>query len=194
MTPLDAALLAKRAYVDAPTVGYPASAARMHAYAVDDGVVHAFRGTDDLQSVVADIHCGAVDVWGLGAMHAGFYGALASILPACLMLPRPVAVVGHSLGAAMAIIYASILAQLGHVAPVYAFEPPRLCADGVMAGVLQASKVPVYATRNGNDLVTMVPVNMVLPCELTAIGQASVPLPNVADHGIDRVVHALMAA
>jgi hypothetical protein len=194
VTPLQAALLAQRAYVDAPTVGFADSAARMHAYAVEGGVAHAFRGTDDFRSMVADVDCRAEDVWGLGKLHAGFFGALATILPACLALPRPVAVVGHSLGAAMAVIYAGVLAKLGHVVSVYAFEPPRLCADDVLAGLLRAAQVPLYATRNGNDIVTQLPVNLMLPCDLTAIGRASLPLPNVTDHGIDRVIHSLLVA
>lgn len=50
MTPGDYALLAKRAYTDAPTVGRADSASRMHVY----GDVHMFRGSDDLDSWLHD--------------------------------------------------------------------------------------------------------------------------------------------
>jgi len=187
--PIDYALLAERAYTDAPTVGKADSASRMHVY----GDIHVFRGTDDVLSVLADADCEIADVHGMGRVHAGFYRALAVILPACLALPRPVAVTGHSLGAAMAVIYAAVLAQLGCVVPVYAFEPPRLCADGVMADLFRGKQVPWYATRNGNDLVTQIPWMLTLPAPLTHIGQAALPIDNIADHGINRVIVALGA-
>ena len=187
MTPADYATLAKRAYSDAPTIGLVNSASRMHVYSG----VHVFRGTDDAMSAFADIDITTETVWGLGKLHAGFYGALASILPACLALARPEAIVGHSLGAAMAIIYAGVLAQLGTVVPVYAFEPPRLCADGVLADLLKDKQVPWLATRNGNDLVTEVPMGLTLPGTLTRIGKAAVPIDNITDHSIDRVIAAL---
>lgn len=186
---VDYALLAKRAYSDAPTVGRADSASRMHVY----GDVHVFRGSDDVSAWLADLNVSTVEVWGIGKVHAGFYGALSAILPACLALPRPSAVVGHSLGAAMAILYAAVLAQQGCVVPVYAFEPPRLCADDLMARWLKAWGVPFYATRNGCDVVTQVPPDMTLPGELTRIGTAVVPFDNATDHSIDRVIHALAA-
>ena len=187
MRPVDYALLAQRAYTDAPTVGKVDSASRMHVY----GDVHVFRGSDDLASFIADADCDVIAVEGLGRIHKGFYGALAAILPQCLALPRPSAVVGHSLGADMAIIYAAVLAQLGHVVPVYAFEPPRLCGDAAMQDLLAATRVPWFATRNGNDIVTQVPLDLSLPGPLTKIGTPSFSLDNVTDHGIGRVIAAL---
>ena len=187
MNPIDYALLAKRSYTDAPTVGRADSASRMHVY----GDVHVFRGSDDLASFIADADCDVIAVEGLGKLHKGFYGALAAILPECLALPRPSAVAGHSLGAAMAIIYAAVLAQLGHVVPVYAFEPPRLCSDAAMQDLLAANKVPWFATRNGLDVVTQVPPGLTLPGPLTKIGKPSFSLDNLTDHGIGRVIAAL---
>ena len=187
MNPVDYALLAKCAYTDAPTVGKADSASRMHVY----GDVHVFRGTDDFAAWLADLNCDVIAVEGLGRIHKGFYGALAAILPECLDLPRPSAVVGHSLGGAMAIIYAAVLAQLGHVVPVYAFEPPRICADAAMQDLLAANKVPWLATRNGLDIVTQVPPELSLPGPLTRIGTPSFSLDNATDHGMGRVIEAL---
>jgi triacylglycerol lipase len=187
VNPVDYALLSQRAYTDAPTIGEPNSASRMHVY----GDVHVFRGTDDFMAAIADVNCATMNVWGLGYIHAGFYAAMAAILPACLALPRPAAVTGHSLGAAMAIIYAAVLAQLGCVVPVFAFEPPRLCGDAGMGLLFKAKKIPFYATRNGNDWVTQIPLGLTLPGALTAIGKPSMPLNNITDHGIDRVIAAL---
>jgi hypothetical protein len=187
MKPLDYALLAERSYVDAPTVGRADSASRMHVY----GDVHVFRGTDDVMAALADAECVPDEVHGLGSLHAGFYGALADILPECLALPRPSAIVGHSLGAAMAIIYAGVLAQLGTIVPVYAFEPPRLCCDDTLQALLLEKHVPFYATRNGLDLVTEVPPGLTLPGPLTQIGKPSMPIDNIHDHAISRVIAAL---
>lgn len=187
MSPVEFALLSKRAYTDAPTIGEASGASRMHAY----GDVHAFRGTDDLTSMLADANFCTVNVWGLGDLHQGFYAALAVILPACLALPRPTAVTGHSLGAALAIIYAAVLAQIGTIVPVYAFEPPRLCNDGIMAALFSAKGVPFFATRNGRDLVTKLPPGLTLPGPLTAIGKPSALIDNIVDHSIDRVIAAL---
>ncbi|GGA00364.1 lipase family protein [Dyella caseinilytica] len=194
MTPYDFALLAKQAYTDAPTVGSADSASRMHVYEVDDfGTVHVFRGSDDMASWEADFDIATTDVWGLGKVHAGFYAALAAILPACLALPRPKAIAGHSLGAALAILYAGVLAQQGCIVPVYAFEPPRLCADSGLQKLLFDKCVPWIATRNGNDIVTQVPISMTLPGPLRLIGSPSAPVDNATDHSIDRVIAALQA-
>jgi hypothetical protein len=187
MNPIDYALLTQRSYTDAPTIGRADSASRMHVY----GDVHVFRGTDDFHAGIADLHCDAVDVFGIGKVHAGFYGALAAILPACLALPRPAAVTGHSLGASMAILYAAVLAVLGTTVPVYAFEPARLSADPQLAALFEAKQIPFYATRNGRDLITQIPLGMTLPGALTPIGTATAPFDNLVDHSIDRVIAAL---
>lgn len=189
MNPIDYAILAKRAYADAPTVGRADSASRMHVY----GDVHVFRGSDDIESWMADFDIATVHVEGLGELHCGFWHALAAILPACMSIQRPSAIVGHSLGAAMAIAYAGVWALRGIAIPVYAFEPPRMCGDDTLANLLQAKKVPWFATRNGHDLVTEVPVGLSLPGPLTQIGHPAEPFDNPIDHSMDRVIQALAA-
>jgi len=189
MQPVDYARLSQRAYTDIPTIGEVTSASRMHVY---DGV-HCFRGSDDILAWLHDADCRPLNVIGFGKVHSGFWHALSAILPACLALPRPTAITGHSLGAAMAILYGAVLARLNCVVPVYAFEPPRICFDGVLAAFLNATKVPVYATRNGNDVVTDIPLGLDQAGALTRIGHAVLPFDNVQDHDIGRVVEALAA-
>jgi triacylglycerol lipase len=189
MKPVDYALLAKRSYADAPTVGRVDSASRMHVY----GDVHVFRGSDDLASWAHDFDIAVVDVPGLGKIHAGFWAAWLAIRDECMALPAPKAIVGHSLGGALAIICAADWALQGVTIPVFAFEPPRLCCDNTMQALLLAKQVPFYATRNGHDLVTQVPPEMTLPGPMTQIGKGVLPFDNVEDHSIDRVIGALAA-
>lgn len=190
MKPVDYALLAQRAYSDAPTVGQEDSASRMHVY----GDAHAFRGSDDLASWVHDFEVALTDVPGLGKLHAGFWSAWQAIRSECLALPPPSAIAGHSLGGALAIIAAAEWALLGHVVPVYAFEPPRLCGDDTLAHVFRDFTIPFYGTRNGNDLVTQVPGWLSHPRALTPIGHPAEPIDNLIDHEIAHVIEALIAS
>jgi triacylglycerol lipase len=187
MLPVDYAILSQRAYTDAPTIGTAASASRMHVY----GNVHVFRGSDDIDSWLHDFDVELVDVPNLGKLHAGFCSAWQAIREECLALPPPYAVAGHSLGAALAIICGAEWALRDVIVPVYAFEPPRLCGDGTMAELLRMLKVPFYATRNGRDLVTQLPLELILPGPLTSIGTPSMPVDNIADHNLSRVISAL---
>ena len=187
MTPVDYALLAQRAYSDAPTVGQADSASRMCVY----GDVHAFRGTDDVASFVHDFDLALATVPGLGNLHAGFWSAWQVIRDKCLSMPAPSAIAGHSLGAALAILCAAEWSLRGHVVPVYAFEPPRMFGDAAMQDLLAATRVPWFATRNGLDVVTQVPPGLTLPGPLTRIGRPSFSLDNLTDHGIGRVIEAL---
>jgi hypothetical protein len=189
VNPVDYARLAAQSYHDVPTIGDVNSASRMHVY----GDVHCFRGSDDILAWLHDADCRPLTVVGFGKVHSGFWHALSAILPACLALPRPTAIAGHSLGAAMAILYGAVLARLGSIVPVYAFEPPHVCFDGTLGQFLNATRVPVYATRNGNDVVPDIPLGLTLPASLTPIGKPMLPFDNIQDHSITRVVEALAA-
>lgn len=191
MRPVDYAVLAQRAYSDPPTIGQAGSASRMHVYVDGPSTVHVFRGTDNFGSLLADGNITTINVAGLGNVHTGFYVALAAILPACLALPRPTAIAGHSLGAAMAILYAGILAQLGTVVPVYAFEPPRVANDDTLARLLATKQVPWFACRNGRDAITQIPLHLEHAGPIQAIGRAVLPFDNLGDHAIARVIDAL---
>lgn len=190
MTPLDYAKLCQSCYSDAPTVGPADAPSPMHVY----GNVQVFRGSADASAWLHDFDVTTVNVAGIGSVHAGFWQALARVLPGCLALPRPAAVAGHSLGAAVAILYAGVLAALGNPTPVFAFEPPRLAGDSALRDLLQAHGVAWYATRNGDDVVTGLPPELTLPGPLTAIGHPFLPFPNTEDHHISRVVAALESA
>lgn len=91
----------------------------------------------------------------------------------------------------MALLYAAVLARLGTVVPVYAFEPPHICFDSTLAEFLRTAKVPVYATRNGNDVVPDLPLGLTQAAPLESIGKPLLPFLNIQDHDIARVINAL---
>lgn len=163
----------------------------MRIYSTPEGDVHCFQGTDNLDGFLHDINIDTVTVDGLGSVHEGFWTALHPILAGALTYPHPVAVTGHSLGAALAIMYGVILAEHSHKSAIYAIEPPRLAGDNTMAQKIQALNIPWYACRNGNDIVTQIPPELSLPGVLTSFGEPSSPFDNIEDHNIDRVVSAL---
>lgn len=191
MTPRDYARLAQRAYLDQPQVGAEASAAR----AIVDGDAVAFPGTNNLACWLADLDADVVQVEGLGTLHHGFWNALGTISAQLLALPSPAVTVGHSEGAALAILFAALLCLAGRPPrAVYGFEPPRVSIDGTLAGLLSAHGVQVNLYRNGEDVVPLVPRlahTWQHPAPLIAIGHATWPVPNVEDHQLVRVIQAL---
>ncbi|CAG9263948.1 conserved hypothetical protein [Burkholderia diffusa] len=191
MTPRDYALLAQRAYTTPPQIGVEAGAAR----AIVEGSAVAFTGTNNVACWLADLDVGTVAVDGLGTLHAGFWRAFCSIRSSLMALPAPAVTVGHSEGAALAILFAAASCQVGRPPKdVYAFEPPRVSADGVLGALLAAHGVRMHLYRNGADVVPLVPRLLHAwqhPAPLIGIGAPSLPVPNVEDHFIDRVIAAL---
>jgi hypothetical protein len=191
MTPLDAAHLAQAAYTTPPTIGEPTSAARA---VVGNGVV-SFPGTNNIACWLADLDAKARFVQGLGWLHCGFMDALEEIKAPLLALPDVDVTVGHSEGAALAILYAAARCLAGcPPKEVYAFEPPRVSADGALAKLFKDNGVKVNLYRNGNDIVPIVPRilhDWQHPAPLINIGEASLPFPNVEDHLMHNVIESL---
>jgi predicted lipase len=103
---------------------------------------------------------------------------------------QPVTLVGHSLGAAIAILAAVSLTISGKPpVTVFGFEPPRVSPDLGIRTLL--AKVDVRLYKNGNDMVPDVPLGWSHAAMLTHIGKPSLPWPNVRDHSIARVIAAL---
>ncbi|ACR28729.1 lipase family protein [Burkholderia glumae] len=192
MTPHDFALLAREAYTAAPDIGVADSASRAIVRHTAGGLVVAFPGTDNVASWLADLDVLPIDVAGVGLVHRGFWDAWSAIAPAVAEAigAQPVTLVGHSLGAALAICAAAALTSAGRAtAAVYGFEPPRVAAGPRLALLLAG--VPVHLFKNGNDVVPDVPPGWHHVALLTHIGAPVLPFPNVEDHAIDRVIAAL---
>lgn len=192
MTPRAYALLAREAYTAPPDIGVESSASRAIVRNTDDGLCVVFPGTDNWQCLVADFDISPFDVAGVGKVYKGFWDAWTAIaLPVLAVAAgQPVTLVGHSLGAAMALMCAAYMTVGGNPpAAVYGFEPPRV---GVDLGIRTAlANVPVHLYRNGNDLVTDLPPGGIHAALLNAIGHAALPWPNIIDHEIARVIAAL---
>jgi hypothetical protein len=192
VTPADYARLAARAYTEPPTIGLASSASR--AVVFSPGVV-GFPGTDNLACWLADLDARAVDVPGMGRLHAGFWDAFQAISMPLLALSAVDVTLGHSEGAALALLFGAQLCLAGRPPKaVYAFEPPRVSADGTIAALFAAHGVTLTLTQNGNDLVPAVPrltEKWQHAAPLQKIGRAALPFPNVQDHYIDRVIAAL---
>ncbi|WP_330996490.1 lipase family protein [Burkholderia cepacia] len=105
---------------------------------------------------------------------------------------RPVTLVGHSLGAAIAIMAAAAMVGAGNPpAAVYGFEPPRVSTNDSVSTLLAKVQLTLY--KNGNDIVPELPLDWRHAGPIQPIGRPMFPFPNVADHAIARVIAALAA-
>lgn len=189
------ALLAQEAYDAAPDIGIESSASRAIVRQTSAGLCIAFPGTDNIDCFGADFDVLPVYVPGAGKVHRGFLEAWRAISLQVLSAVngQPVTLVGHSLGAAIALMAAIDMTISGNPpAAVYAFEPPRVSPDISIRTLLSGVSVHLY--KNGNDLVPDVPPGWNHAGLLIQIGKPSLPWPNVRDHSIARVIGALAPA
>lgn len=188
----DFALLAQEAYSAAPDIGIADSASRAIVRQTASGLVVAFRGSDDIDSWLHDFDADTVDVPGAGRVHHGFRRAWQAVSADVVKAigDQPVTLVGHSLGAALAVVAAVALTLAGKPpVAVYGFEPPRVSPDIGVRTLL--AKVPLHLYRNGNDIVTEVPPGWQQAALLTHIGTALLPFDNALDHMMPRILTAL---
>ncbi|NBI44993.1 alpha/beta fold hydrolase [Burkholderia sp. ISTR5] len=193
MTPRDYALIAQEAYSAQPDIGKADSASRAIVRQTAAGLCVAFPGTDNLDCVAADLDAHPIDVIGIGQVHHGFWSAWSAIATDVLAAAKgqPVTLVGHSLGAAIAIMGAAAMVVGGNQPiAVYGFEPPRVSTNGSVAALL--AKVPLSLYRNGNDIVPNLPLDWMHAGAIQQIGRPTFPFPNVTDHAIARVITALL--
>ncbi|WP_174936599.1 alpha/beta fold hydrolase [Burkholderia lata] len=186
------ALLSQEAYSAKPDIGDPNSASRAIVRQTAGGLVIAFPGTDNADCVGADIDIGPTVVPGIGKVHRGFWQAWQAISTPVLaaIAGQPVTLVGHSLGAAIAVMAAASMTVSGNPpVAVFGFEPPRASPDLGLRALL--AKVPLHLYWNGLDLVPSLPLDWQHAGMLTHIGKPAMPFPNVTDHAISRVIAAL---
>lgn len=194
MNLLGYARLAKAAYDSTPSFGDRSSAARAILGHTDDGVVISIPGTNNIACDLADLDIDVDQVNGLGGLHCGFNDVANDLFDYVLKV-SPDVLTAHSMGAAAALILAGKLCLSGKPPKaVYAFEPPRLTTDTILAQLLKAHNVKLTLTHKGHDVVPMVPRllhDWQHPGQLTRIGTSIHPFPNIEDHMIDSVIEAL---
>jgi len=126
-----------------------------------DGLVIAFRGTEDGEDLITDLRASPwyskeIGVW----CHAGF---LKSLRPLIESLNRPVfrakkvTLTGHSLGGAMAQIYAAYLVKQGYMPHLTTFGAPRAGMQGLSD---LSSQCKGYRFVRDGDTVPHVPVHI----------------------------------
>ena len=144
MTPLQAALLAERAYTDKPTFGKAAGAGR----AVVWGDAVGFPGTDNVACFLADLQALGEEIPGMGVLHLGFWDAWQEVSEDVLALDGVDVLLGHSEGAALALIAAAQLCLAGKPPKAITGRirsrrmSPRFCSRATM---LSPSRPPMPA-------------------------------------------------
>jgi hypothetical protein len=193
MTPLEAALIAQAVYSASPDIGVESTAGRASIY----GTAIAFPGSDNIACWLADLDVETIFVPSLGRIHSGFFHAWTEIQTGVTALPTVEITIGHSEGAAIAMLAAANLCLLGRPPrQVFAFEPPRITTDTTMAQLFADNGVDLHLYRNGFDVVPIVPrllEDWQHPAPLTYIGVPLRPFPNVEDHSMQRVIQSLSA-
>lgn len=194
MTPHDWGLVAQASYNAPPDIGQLDSASRAIVRQTEGGLVIAFRGSDNDACWAADFDAFPMDVDGIGKLHRGIWKAWEEMSDAVLAAidGKPVTLVGHSLGGALALMCTIQMVVSGNApAAVFGYESPRI-SPGPEFGPLLAH-VPITLYRNGNDIVPMVPPDWYHPVPLTMIGKPELPFDNAFDHKMERVLEALAA-
>jgi len=127
-----------------------------------DKDVISLRGTQPAQwkDVLADLRFWRIDPAGSGEkIHSGFWKEAFSLLPAIIRNTeeeKSVAITGHSLGGAMAVIVAGFLMKMGYnVTDLYTFGQPRVGNKKFVQRVEAGCNWQRFV--NNNDIVPSVP-------------------------------------
>lgn len=166
------------------------------ALTVDGGfTILAWRGTviTDPRDIIRDLDCLPRFRAGLGDVHHGFLSGVESVEAQILADTSdsgPLVVTGHSLGAAMALIFGGLLCLIGHPpAAIVTLGSPRL-GFATIEGLLK--DIPGRDYRHGEDPVTPLPPIFEHPRPLTQLAwEGPAPLDPLEYHAAAGYVRAL---
>jgi len=135
--------------------------AQAYGIAMPDFIMVVFRGTEpsELSDIVADIKAWQRDSDTVGEVHAGFQGELDKLYPQITAwisgFPKTKIVsTGHSLGAAMASLFAARMHRTNDNVALYTYGSPRA---GDRTWAKQFIDIEAYRFVNTNDVVCTVP-------------------------------------
>jgi triacylglycerol lipase len=122
------ALASRLAYTELPTVTGRGTDTQVLITELDNAIVIAFRGTTTLRDFVTDAQAWRENLADC-QIHCGFLAAWKSVMDGIAtqlvtLPPKPLFITGHSLGGALAVLCANVLA--GRVHSVYTFGQPRV--------------------------------------------------------------------
>jgi len=156
---------------------------------IRDGDVFGFRGTDEWKDMITDIRFFPWYTRGLGINPAGFVRTadnVADLIEAVCWRDPPdaIALTGHSLGGAIALLVGAILIVRGSVSvnQIVTFGAPRVGRLKILTDV----DVTMY--RNGSDIIPTMPFYLKHPRKNIRIGKKMSP---IKDHFMDNYVKEL---
>ena len=153
--------------------------------------VIAFRGSDNMEDWLRDLKGWPKYHPKLGFCHAGFLEDMDLVAQEVLLLLQPaskVVVIGHSLGAARALILAALMTVSG-LKPDYVvvWGEPRP-GFSKLKNILLGGGFLIRSYKNRNDPVTLLPYYFGLYRHVTDPIKLDVPMPadykGIPDHGI----------
>lgn len=124
-------------------------------------IIIALRGTDELQDWMDNLHYSQTYTQG-GRIHSGFAGQVRAIWPSLLDAVKTyrdtqkVWVTGHSLGGALAVYVAKLLANVDIPSQVYTYGAPKVFDPDAAAEY----PVPMRRFVNNEDIVPHLPVSL----------------------------------
>ena len=135
--------------------------AQAYGLRMPDFVMIVFRGTqpNELSDIVADIKAWPNESDTQGKVHSGFKGELDKIYPEIVGWLKHIdqtklVITGHSLGAAMATLFAARMSKQDCDVSLYTFGSPRV---GNNEWAEQFANISAYRFVNNNDIVCTVP-------------------------------------
>lgn len=165
-----------------------------------DTCVITFRGSCDFTDWLRDFHAEMITDPLLNQVEDGFMQGLMALLPrvqAEIDHATNIYVTGHSLGAARAILFGALL-ELKEPSPdaIIVFGCPRP-GGSKLKDILQHTTIRSY--RNGNDPVTLVPLDLVIDPYVAVVDPIQIEAPAITpdlwlalkDHRIQNYVNAM---
>lgn len=140
---------------------FDADGAQAYGLRMPDFTMIVFRGTEptEFSDIIADIKAWPSESDTVGNVHSGFKGELDKIYPEIVgwlkqFDHKKLVVTGHSLGAAMATLFAARQSKLDYDVCLYTFGSPRVGND---EWAEQFANIEAYRFVNNNDIVCTVP-------------------------------------